>query len=55
MDDMINARIEEGATRGNGTGRGDLLSNLVSASSQEESEDVKQYASSHLSHSELRG
>jgi hypothetical protein len=55
MDEMINARIEEVAAPGNEAGGGDLLSNLVIARSREKSADVKQSASSYLSHSELRG
>jgi hypothetical protein len=55
MDDMINARFEEGAAQGNETDRGDLLSNLIIASNREKSADMKQSTSNYLSHSELRG
>jgi len=59
MDEIINARIEEGASGSSSisTTRGDLLSNLVAASSREESaaSDNKISTSNFLSHSELRG
>lgn len=54
MDDLINTRIEEGAS-GIETSRSDLLSNLVLASSREEITGSKAAASNYLSHAELRG
>ena len=59
MDELINARIEEGASGSSSgsTTRGDLLSNLVAASSREDNatSDSKSSTSKFLSHSELRG
>jgi len=55
MDEMISERIEEGSLQGGSTARGDLLSNLVAASSRDELADTKSSASNFLSRSELRG